>query len=156
MAKTSKAASLTTDVQVPAVAQETAPETVATSPSIQARPVFITITEPSHIAWAIAAVYIRAGYIVCPNSLPVVHGFTAHCTIDLRIGDPDQHAIAAADATMAHAIELQQVIDKQEDEARARLQQESQEREAQRQLVATEIAEAKKLLRRLNEKAAAI
>ena len=134
-----------------------APVAEAVSPAaVAARPHTIRFTEPTHVAFAIAAVHIRNGYRFSADIAPEVYPSQGQSSIVLELGHPDQHAVAAAEATTALAVERQQAEFERQVEAAARQMVEDAARKAKQEQLAAEIAESKKALRALEAAAQAV
>lgn len=149
-----KSAIIITDVVLPVAAP--APEAVTATPSpVSARPGSIKFTEAVHVAFDIAAVHARNGFIFDPNSLPEIYPSMGQCTITMIQGHPSQFAIDAATETTAHALAVQRAEYDAAVAAAAQSLMEQKEREAKQAKLALEVAEARRALRRATDAAAA-
>lgn len=136
------------------VVSPAAPVAPAPAQTVATRPHTIVITERTGLAFAIAAVHVRAGYIFSADYAPEVFPSMGQATITLHLGNPDANAIALAEATTAHAVALQRVEFQKEVEQCARQMVEQAAREEKQKQLAAEVAEAKKALRKLEAAAA--
>jgi hypothetical protein len=146
-----KSASVSTTIQATAPA----PEAIAQS-SAPVRPGSIKFTEAIHVAFDIATVHARNGFIFDPNSLPEIYPSMGQCTITMIQGHPSAYALDAASATTAHALDVQHAEYEAAVAAAAQSLMKQKEREAKKAELALEVHAARDALRRLTDKAAAI
>jgi glycine/serine hydroxymethyltransferase len=129
--------------------------TTILTPAVQPKPYSINVVGHCSVAFAQAAVHIRQGYIFSPDHTPEIYVQNGQTNLLLVLGTPEQHAIAAAEATTAEALEFQRVAYQREVEAAARQLLEDQKREEKQRAFAAEITEQKKALRKLEAAAQA-
>lgn len=92
------------------------------APAAQTQPSVIVITEPTHVAFAAAAVLIRTGWTISPDISPEVYASTNQSTITLVKGNPDAHAVQIAEAAEAFAVAChERDFQKEVDKAAARM-----------------------------------
>lgn len=109
----------------------------APAPAAQTQPSVIVITEPTHVAFAAAAVLIRTGWTISPDISPEVYASTGQATITLQRGNPDAHAVAIAEAAEAYAIAITaRDFDKEVNKAAAQMIEQAEKAKKQAEIAA--------------------